>query len=164
MFLLNRTTICCILFFLICSCKKQEGLIDQYTDPADEITALKPLVSSAGREFIEVEWNSVVDSHFKEVAYAVYLEGVKIVDRLSSTRYSLINLQPRKKYNIKVIAATNRGKQVEQSLEGSTLPALLETEKVYVRRYGFHEFSTLTGPTGLLRLEDSGLMNEVEVL
>lgn len=164
MFLLNRTTICCILFFLICSCKKQEGLIDQYTDPADEITALKPLVSSAGREFIEVEWNSVVDSHFKEVTYAVYLEGVKIVDRLSSTRYSLINLQPRKKYNIKVIVATNRGKQVEQSLEGSTLPALLETEKVYVRRYGFHEFSTLIGPTGLLRLEDSGLMNEVEAL
>jgi hypothetical protein len=156
MFLLLRTTLCCILFIIICSCKKQEGIIDNYTDPPDQITTLKTTVSAAGREFLEIQWNKVEHSHFEEVSYAVYLEGEKIVDKLSSTKYSLINLEPGKKYNIKVIASTNNGKQVEQIVEGSTLPALKESEKVYLQQYSFHDFSLLLGPTGLIKLEDGG--------
>jgi outer membrane protein assembly factor BamB len=138
------------------SCKKQEGLIDNYTDPPDQITTLKPLVISAGREFLEIEWNQVEHSHFEELSYAVYLDGEKIVDQLSSTRYSLINLAPGKKYNIKVVASTNNGKQVEQGFEGNTLPALAESQTVYLHSYRFHDFSQLLGPLGLFKLEDGG--------
>jgi hypothetical protein len=156
MFLFQRTTFCCILLLLVCSCKKQEGLIDNYTDPPDQITTLKPLVISAGREFLEIEWNQVEHSHFEELSYAVYLDGEKIVDQLSSARYSLINLAPGKKYKIKVVASTNNGKQVEQSLEGNTLPALTESETIYFHSYSFHDFSLLLGPLGLFKLEDGG--------
>jgi hypothetical protein len=156
MFLFQRTTLCCILLLLVSSCKKKDGLIDNYTDPPNQITTLKPSVISAGREFLEIEWNLAEHSHFDELSYAVYLDGEKIVDQLSSTRYSLINLAPGKKYNIKVIASTNNGIQVEQSIEGNTLPALTESETTYFHAYSFHDFSQLAGPLSLFKLEDGG--------
>lgn len=163
MVLLQRT-IFCILFLLVCSCKKQEGLVDKYTNPPDEITSLNTVVSAAGRDFIEIQWDEVDNSHFENVSYAVYLEGEKIIDQLSSTTYSLINLEPGKKYKIKVVASTNNGKQVEQIVEGSTLPPLTESETVYLKRYGFHEFSILGGPSNLIKLDDGGHLLVMELL
>jgi hypothetical protein len=163
MVLLQRT-IFCILFLLVCSCKKQEGLVDKYTSPPDEITTLNTTVSAAGREFIEIQWNEVDNSHFEDVSYAVYLEGERIVDQLSSTTYSLINLEPGKKYKIKVVASTTTGKQVEQIVEGSTLPPLTESEMVSIKQYGFHDFSTLGGPAQLIKLDDGGHLLVMELL
>ena len=153
---LQRATFCCILLLFIYGCKKNEGVVDDYISPPDQITALKTLVTSAGREFIEIEWNKVEHSHFEEVTYAVYLDGEQIVDQLTGTKYSLINLQPGKNYSIKVIASTKNGKQAEQSLEGSTLPALTAAETIYIQQYSIHDFSILRGPTTLVKLEDGG--------
>jgi hypothetical protein len=144
------------IVFLLLSCKKQDAVNDNYTDPPEQITTLSTQVSSAGREFIEIKWNKVEDSYFKNITYAAYLDGKKIVDKLTSTTYSFINLNPGQKYTIKVVATTNEGNQVEQTLEGSTLAALTETEQIFYQKYSIHDYSMLIGPTGLYKLADGG--------
>ena len=119
----SRITLMCIVMLLFFSCKKDGALKneDVYVDQPEQLSELKVENSSAGYTFIEVQWSPVINTHFKAVTYSLYLDDQKIVDGLTTNKYSFINLKAGQSYSIKVVAATSEGKQIQQSLTANTL-------------------------------------------
>ncbi len=144
-----------IVFFLAC---KKETIVkndDKFVEQTEELSALQASVSAAGQQFIELSWTAVTNTHFKTINYSIYLDGNKIVDGLTATKYSLINLKPGQSFAIKIVAATSDGKKLEQSLNANTL-ALTTTQSLFYREYSVHSFSTITGSAGMQKLADGG--------
>lgn len=138
-----------ILLFL--SCKKDPIIKEEdfFIEPIEQLSEFDPIVSAAGLQFIEVQWNAVNNTHFKTINYSIYLDDQKVAEGLTETKYSLINLKAGQKYNIKVIASTKEGKKIEKSVSAQTLEASYQ-------EYNIHSYSTLTGPTGLQKSSDGG--------
>lgn len=147
-----------LFLMLFYGCKKENGINteDNFIGQTENLSELKAEVSSVGKSFVEVQWNAVSNTHFKTVTYAVYLDNQKIIDGLTTTRYSLINLKSDQKYVIKIIASTKEGKQVEQIVNTSTLGSNTQVPNSIYQEYSIHSYSTLTGSTGLQKLTDGG--------
>lgn len=141
-----------LLFF---ACKKEKVIKDEdsFVEQTEQLSELKAEVSSAGYQFVEVQWNAVNNTHFKAVNYAIYLDDQKIIDGLTTTKYSLINLKAGKTYSIKISASTKDGKQIEQIVKASTLSPIAEGPS---QEYSIHSFSRMMGPAGLHKLKDGG--------
>lgn len=146
-----------IVILFVFGCKKENAIADQdlFVEHAEELTPLDANVSSAGTTFIELQWKQVTNTHFNPVTYSVFLNDEKISERITTNKFSLINLKPAQKYAVKIIASTATGKQLSQLLEVSTLNASIGNQGIYVE-YSIHNYSTLTGGTALQRLNDGG--------
>lgn len=152
-----------IIFFglivhLFISCKKEIVIKneDNFIDQTEELSVLKIEVSAAGNQFVEVQWNAVENTHFKAVTYAVYLDDQKIIDGLTATKYSLINLKSEQKYAVKIIAIAKGGKQTEQTVIASTLGEVTPNLPGLYREYSIHSYSRLTGTMSSKKLADDG--------
>lgn len=143
-----------LLFF---ACKKEKVIKneDNFVEQTEEFSALKPEASAIGEQFLEVQWKTVSNTHFKAVSYSIYLDDQKIIEGLKTTKYSLINLKGGQAYSIKIIASTNDGKQVQETLKASTLSAPTDgSQQTLYKEYNIHSYSTFTGSTGLKRFSD----------
>ncbi len=148
-----RVIIIVLTVILFNACKKEIiDDTDKFVQHADELSALQPFVASAGLNFIEVEWGEVFNSHYKSVVYSVFLNDEKIVDKLTNTKYSLINLEPNKEYKIKIIASTADGQKIEQSIDGRTLD---DTSRKYIE-YKIHPYSRMIGAVDVKKLKGGG--------
>ncbi|MGM9477197.1 hypothetical protein ACS5PU_12230 [Pedobacter sp. GSP4] len=145
-----------LLFLFACKKDNLAQITDNLIEQPEQLSELKAEVSAAGYKFIEIQWNAVNNTHFKAVTYSVYLNDQKVIDGLTTTKYSLINLTQSQKYTIKVIASTKEGKQVEQSIAATTLGNTTENEQIFYQEYRIHSYSRLTGTTGLQKLPDGG--------
>lgn len=159
MIIYSRIVLLWIVMLLFFACKKEKTVKNEdfYIEQSEQLSELKVESSSAGYGFIEVQWLVVTSTHFKSVTYSVYLDDQKIIDGLTTNRYSFINLKAGQAYSIKVIATTSEGKQIQQTLTASTLvlpPA--STSSVIYREYSIHSYSSITGPTAVEKLSDGG--------
>lgn len=152
-----------IIFFglvvlLFISCKKEIVIEneDHFIEQTEQLSALKTEISAAGSQFIEVQWNAVNNTHFKAVTYAVYLDNQKIIDGLTTTKYSLINLTAGKKYAIKIVAIAKEGKQTEQTVEANTLGGATGNLPGIYREYSIHNYSRMNQSMSIKKLADGG--------
>jgi hypothetical protein len=159
MFLFIRAAFFWLVVLLFFGCKKEKVIKneDNFIEQTEQLSELKAEVSAAGYQFVEVQWNAVNNSHFKAVNYSIYLDDQKIIDGLTATKYSLINLKAGKAYSIKIIASTKDGRRVEQIVKTSTLSSPVDGsgQSIY-QEYSIHSYSSMMGPTGLQKLKDGG--------
>jgi len=146
-----------ILVFFLSGCKKENSLADQDTfiEQVEELSPLNATVSSAGATFIELQWLQVTNSHFNAVTYSIFLNGDKIIEGITGSKFSLINLKPGQQYAIKIVASTASGKQLSQSLTSNTLRAIIGNQGIF-QEYQIHNYSSITGGTALKQLDDGG--------
>ena len=147
------------LVIMFLSCKKDEVVNneDNFIEQVAELSPLEAEVSGASDHHIEVKWKAGVHTHFKAVTYNVYLDEKKIADGLTTTKYSLINLEAGKNYAIKIVASTSDGKTVQQILQASTLASLNSgTQTKIYKEYKIHAYSRLTGNASLKKCADGG--------
>jgi len=151
-----RTAFLWLAVLLLYGCEKDKdyGSEDNFIDQPEQLSELKAEVSAAGTQFIELQWPVVKNTHFKDVSYALYLDGLKVIEGINATKYSLINLKAGQKYTIK-ISASSEGKQIEQIINTSTLTPSTGNPTIY-QEYNLHSYSRITGPTALKQLADGG--------
>ncbi|WP_090880726.1 fibronectin type III domain-containing protein [Pedobacter rhizosphaerae] len=148
---------CLIVAVLLSACKKESVFSeeDKFIEHIEEFSELKPEVSAAGYEFIEIQWKPIQNTHYKPVTYTIYLNDKKIIESLTANKYSLINLSAGQKYEIKVVASTTEGKQTSNALSASTLSPSNAGLSVY-QEYRIHQFSVIGGNTSVQKLPDGG--------
>lgn len=153
----SRLVFLSCIFFLFFACKKGQINIneDRYIEQTEHLSALKPEISALGIQFIEVSWEAVSNTHFKQVTYSVYLDDQQITNGLTTTKYSFINLNPGQEYHIKVIASSN-GNQTEQLVEATTLNPPSESQQTLYHEYKLHTFSNFIGAGSLAKCADGG--------
>ena len=152
----SRIAVFWLVLFLFFSCKKDSVIKneDNFVEQPEQLSELKAEVSAAGYEFVEVQWTAVNNTHFKAVTYSIYLDDQKVVDGLTTTKYSLINLKEGQDYAVKIRASTKDGKQIEQIVKASTLSST-SGGRIY-QEYSIHSYSWMSGPAGVQKLSDGG--------
>jgi hypothetical protein len=82
---------------LLLSCKKDPIIKEEdfFIDPIEQLSEFDPIVSAAGIQFIEVQWNAVNNTHFKTINYSLYLDDKKVAEGLTETKYSFIKPKSR---------------------------------------------------------------------
>ncbi|SDF77846.1 hypothetical protein SAMN05421827_101514 [Pedobacter terrae] len=138
-------------------CKKDTALVqeDVFVQHTEDFSALNIEVSGAGYQFIELQWKPVKNSYYKPVSYAIYVDDKKVMEGISTTKYSAINLLSGQKYTLKVVASTADGQEVSQVITTSTLSRSTDQLSTY-REYNLHSFSSIGGATAVQRFSDGG--------
>lgn len=156
MFNNTRVVFFWLTFFFLFACKKDSAIKneDNFVEQPEQLSELKAEISAAGNQFLEVQWTQVNNTHFKAVTYSIYLDGQKIIDGLATTKYRFINLNPGQSYTVKIKASTKDGKEIEQTVSGTTLSPTSDG-RVY-QEYGIHSYSWMSGNVGLQKLSDGG--------
>jgi len=148
----------CLLGMLMIACSKDKNLEneqDQYTEQDEKLTNLTLSVSAVGKNFIEFSWDKISSSHFNPVSYMVYMDGKLVAKDINITKYSVINLDQGKNYDIKVQAISTSGIKVEHTLQGTTLGLNNDDNNNY-KEYKIHTQSTLVNPSKVRLLNDGG--------
>lgn len=150
--------LCILLHFILASCSKDKNLDneqDQYIEQEEKLTNLTLSVSAVGKNFIEFSWDKISSSHFNPVSYMVYMDGKLVAKDINITKYSVINLDQGKNYDIKVQAISTSGVKVEHTLQGTTLGLNNDDNNNY-KEYKIHTQSTLVNPSKVRLLNDGG--------
>jgi len=143
-------------FFFLFACKKDSAIKneDNFVEQPEQLSELKAEISAAGNQFLEVQWKQVNNTHFKAVTYSIYLDGQKIIDGLAVTKYRFINLNSGQSYAVKIKASTKDGKEIEQTISGTTLSP--SSDGHIYQEYSIHSYSWMSGNVGLQKLSDEG--------
>ncbi|RYF26200.1 MAG: hypothetical protein EOO42_02045 [Flavobacteriales bacterium] len=141
-----------MLLLLACKKEKISNKDDRFVEHNESLSALEASISSAGKEFLELQWSLVTNTHYKEVTYSVFLDGIKVSEGITTTKFSLINLKPDHSYTVKVVASVANGMNTDYVLTGKTLADT--GAPTFYKEYNIHSFSSMVGSTALQRCAD----------
>jgi hypothetical protein len=155
---LLRTYVLGFLVMSLFSCKKETITNNQdvFQNEEELLSEFKPEVVGASSSFLSIQWNPVQNSYFKDLSYSVLVNDKKVVDGIKTTKYAVINLAAGHDYKITVVASTQEGKQVQSSLNASTLKEPDPNAQILYKEYNIHNYSMITGRTGIQKLADGG--------